>query len=70
MMQLLDALRDVLEQAMSEGVDANFLTQGIIDLPDEKPETQPAPKPERSRMVPDLKYKKVKAELAEANKKI
>ncbi|KAF2630843.1 hypothetical protein BU25DRAFT_334795 [Macroventuria anomochaeta] len=70
MTQFLDELRAALEHAMSEGVNANFLIQGMADLLDEKPETQPAPKPERVLMMPDTKYKKVKAELAEANKKI
>jgi hypothetical protein len=55
---------------MSEGVDANFLIQGMEDILKEKPEAQPAPKPERVLMVPDTKYKKVRAELTEANKKI
>lgn len=66
----LDELKAALEHALSVGVDANFLIQGMTDLLEEKPEAQPAPKPERVLMVPDTKYKKVKAELAEANKKI
>jgi DNA-binding transcriptional MerR regulator len=70
MTQFLDDLKAALDHAMAEGVDANFLIQGIADLLEEKPENQPAPKPERVRMVPDTKYKKVKAELAEAKKKI
>lgn len=70
MTQLLDELKAALEQALSEGVDANFLIQGMSDLLDDKPETQPAPKPERVLLMPDTKYKKVVAELADAKKKI
>lgn len=66
----LDELKAALTHAMSEGVDANFLIQGMEDILKEKPEAQPAPKPERVLMVPDTKYKKVRAELTEANKKI
>lgn len=66
----LDQLKAALTHAMSEGVDANFLIQGMEDILKEKPEAQPAPKPERVLMVPDTKYKKVRAELTEANKKI
>ncbi|KZM23219.1 uncharacterized protein EKO05_0008336 [Ascochyta rabiei] len=70
MTQFLDELKAALELALSEGVDADFLIEGICDLLKEKPENQPAPKPERVRMVPETKYKRVKAELAEANRKI
>jgi DNA-binding transcriptional MerR regulator len=70
MMQFLNELKAALEHALAEGVDADFLIQGITDLLEEKPESLPAPKPERVRMIPDTKYKKVKAELVEANKKI
>ena len=70
MTQLLDELKAALEQALSEGVDANFLIQSMSDLLDDKPETQPAPKPERVLLMPDTKYKKVVAELADAKKKI
>ncbi|KAF9692398.1 hypothetical protein EKO04_009447 [Ascochyta lentis] len=70
MIQYLDELKAALEQALSEGVDADFLIQGISDLLEEKPEIQPAPKPERVLMMPDTKYKKVKAELVEANRRI
>ena len=70
MTQLLDELKAALEQALSEGVDANFLIQGMSDLLDDKLETQPAPKPERVLLMPDTKYKKVVAELADAKKKI
>jgi hypothetical protein len=66
----LDELKAALAHAMSDGVDENFLIQGMEDILEEKPVAQPAPKPERVLMVPDTKYKKVRAELAEANKKI
>lgn len=66
----LDELKDALAHAIAEGVDTAFLIQGMDDLLEETPESQPAPKPERVRMMPDTKYKKVKAELAEANRKI
>lgn len=65
----LDELKSALIQAVSEGVDAKFLIRGMEDVLEEKPEARPAPKPERVLMVPDAKYK-VRAELAEANKKI
>lgn len=70
MTQLLNELRDALEQAMAEGVDANFLIQGITDSLSEESETQTAPKPEQVEMMTDSKYKKIEAELAEANMKI
>lgn len=70
MTEYLDQLKGALEHAMSVGVDMNFLTQGLVELLQEKEGTQPEPKPERVRMMPDTKYKKVKAELAEANKRI
>src|SRR5690242_1068467 len=63
---LLDELKAALEEAVIKGVDADFLAQGLVDLLQGKPETQPAPKPERVLMMPDTKYKKVKAELKEA----
>lgn len=66
----LDELKVALAHAISEGVDANFLIQGMEDILEEKPETQPAPKPERVLMVPDTKYKRVRTELAEAKRKI
>lgn len=66
----LDELKAALANALAEGVDANFLIQGIEDILEKKPEAQPAPKPERVLMIPDTKYKKVRAELAEAKKKI
>ncbi len=67
---LLDELKGALKDAISHGVDTNFIIQGMNDLLQEKPESQPQPKPERVLMMPDTKYKKVRAELAEANKKI
>jgi hypothetical protein len=70
MTQFLNELEAALDHAVSEGVDAGFLIQGMADLLEDKPETQPAPKPERVLMMPDTKYKKVKAELAVARKKI
>ena len=70
MTESLDELKTALNHAMSEDVDADFLIQGMADLLEEKPETQPAPKSERVLMMPDTNYKKVKAELAEAKKKI
>ncbi|KAF1929660.1 uncharacterized protein M421DRAFT_419441 [Didymella exigua CBS 183.55] len=66
----LDELKAALDHAMSEGVDTDFLIQGVEDILEEKPEAQAAPKPQRVLMVPNTKYKKVKAELAEAKKKI
>jgi hypothetical protein len=70
MTQFLNELEAALDHAVSEGVDAGFLIQGMADLLEDKPETQPAPKPERVLMMPDTKYKKVKADLAVARKKI
>lgn len=66
----LDELKAALEDAISQGVDEAFLIQGMDDLLQEKSEAQPAPKPERVRMMPDTKYKIIKAELKEANAKI
>ncbi|KAJ4988328.1 hypothetical protein SVAN01_06106 [Stagonosporopsis vannaccii] len=66
----LDELKTALEDAIIQGVDADFLKQGMDDLLQGKPGTQPAPKPERVLMMPDTKYKKVKAELKEANARI
>lgn len=51
-------------------MDTEFLIKGMADLLEESPESQPEPKPERVLMVPDTKYKKVKTELAEANRKV
>ena len=70
MTRFLDELKAALDHAVSEGVDAGFLVQGMADLLEEKPETQSAPKAERVLMMPDTKYKKAKCELAEARKKI
>lgn len=70
MIRYLDELKKSLDHSVSEGVDADFLIQGFKDILEEKPEAQPAPKPQRVLMVPDTKYKKVRAELAEAKKKI
>lgn len=70
MIRYLDELKKALDHSISEGVDADFLIQGLKDILEEKPEAQPAPKPQRVLMVPDTKYKKVRAELAEAKKKI
>ncbi|KAJ4380261.1 hypothetical protein N0V86_004571 [Didymella sp. IMI 355093] len=70
MIGYLDELKAALAHAMSEGVDARFLTQSMEDILEEKPEARPMPKPECVLMVPDTKYKKVRAELLEANKRI
>jgi FKBP-type peptidyl-prolyl cis-trans isomerase len=68
--EYLDQLKTALEHAMEVGVDAEFLIEGITEQLEERPEAMPEEKPERVRMVSDTKYKKAKAELAEANKKI
>ena len=68
--EYLDQLKTALEHAMEVGVDAEFLIEGIMEQLEERPEAMPEEKPERVRMVSDTKYKKAKAELAEANKKI
>ncbi|KAF3005724.1 hypothetical protein E8E13_006192 [Curvularia kusanoi] len=70
MTEFLDELKTALEDALAVGVDADFLIAGITDLLEETPETQPEAKPQRVLMMPDTKYKKVKAELVEANRKI
>ena len=70
MTQFLDELKAALRQVLSEGVDATFLIEGMADNLEDKPETQPAPKPQRVLMMPDTKYKRVVSELADARKKI
>ena len=70
MMEYLDQLKGALEHAMQVGVDAEFLIEGITQQLEDRPEAMPEEKHERVRMVPDTQYKKVKAELAEANKRI
>lgn len=70
MTDFLDQLSDALEHAVAAGVDLEFLTQGFVDRLHETEGSQPQPKPDRVRLMPDTKYKKVKAELAEANKKV
>ncbi|KAJ4337144.1 hypothetical protein N0V95_008401, partial [Ascochyta clinopodiicola] len=58
MTQLLDELKDALEQALSGGVDTEFLIEGVRELLEEKLEIQPVPKPGRGGMVPDAKYQR------------
>jgi chromosome segregation ATPase len=70
MTQYLDELKNAIDDALAEGVTVDFLTQGIVDMLQEQPNAQPDPQPELAKMIPDTKYKKVRAELAEAKKKI
>jgi hypothetical protein len=70
MTQYLDELKNAIDDALTKGVTTDFLIQGIEDILDDKPEAQPEKQPERVKMVTDTKYKKVKAELAEAQIKI
>lgn len=68
--QLLDELKDALEEALSNGITIDFIIQGLVDIYQDAPGAQPAPKPERMKMIPDTRYKQAKADLAAANEKI
>lgn len=70
MTSYLDELRDALQCAVEQGVDAAFVMQGLVDMLADESEAVPAPRPERVRMVPDTQLKQVRAELAEARRKI
>ncbi|KAH8726287.1 hypothetical protein GQ44DRAFT_771472 [Phaeosphaeriaceae sp. PMI808] len=70
MTQYLDELKDAIEDALIKGVNTDFLMQGITDLIENKPNAQSEPQLELAKMIPDTKYKKACAELAEARRKI
>jgi hypothetical protein len=70
MTEYLDELKGVIEDALTNGVDTDFLIQGMADILKDKPNAQPEAQPVLAKMIPDTKYKKVLAELAEAREKI
>lgn len=70
MTQYLDEIKHAIDDALTNGVTTEFLLQGYQDILDDKPEAQPQQQPERVKMVPDTKLKKVKGELVEAQKKV
>ncbi|KAH6612440.1 hypothetical protein C7974DRAFT_77877 [Boeremia exigua] len=72
MTALLNELKAALDDALAGGVDLDFLIQGMVDLLEDKPVGQSAPKtePEPVLTVPKWKLEKVEAELAEAKEKI
>jgi small-conductance mechanosensitive channel len=70
MTQYLDELKVAVDDALARGVTLEFLIQGINDMLEDKPNAQPEPQPARVTMMPDTKYKKVRAELAGAQRKI
>jgi small-conductance mechanosensitive channel len=70
MTEYLDELKTAIDAALAEGVTMDFLMQGITDMLEDKPNAQPEPQPELAKMMPDTKYKKVRAELADAKAKI
>jgi cell division protein FtsB len=70
MIQYLDELKNAIDDALAQGVTMEFLLQGIADQLEDNPNTQPDQHPELPRMIPDTRYKKVKAELIEVRKKV
>jgi hypothetical protein len=70
MTEYLDELKAAIDNALVNGIDMDFLIEGMTDILDEKPNAQPEPQPELAKMIPDTKYKKAKAELVEAREKI
>lgn len=70
MTRYLDELKNAIDDALTQGVTMNFIMQGVTDLLTDKPNAQPENQPEVAKMIPDTKYKKARAELIEARKKI
>ncbi|KAF2034596.1 hypothetical protein EK21DRAFT_56136 [Setomelanomma holmii] len=70
MTQYLDEFKNAIEDALAKGVTTEFLLQGIADQLEEKPNAQADQHPELPKMIPDTRYKKARAELIEARKKI
>jgi flagellar biosynthesis chaperone FliJ len=70
MTQYLNELKNALDDALAKGVTTDFVMQGITDMLEESPNAQPEAQPELAKMIPDTKYKKCRAELMEARKKI
>jgi hypothetical protein len=66
MSQYLDELRTALDDALTQGVTLAFVSLEVDDGADVVREVQP----ERVKMMPDTKYKLVRAELALAREKI
>lgn len=62
MMQFLDELKSAIDDALTKGVTTDFLMQGISDIFEDKPNAQPEPQPKLAKMIPDTRYKKVKAD--------
>lgn len=70
MREYLDELRDAVNDALARGISTEFLLEGVTDMIDGNPNSQTHPQPKLAKMMPDTKYKKVCADLAEAKKKI
>lgn len=70
MMQYLDELKIAIDDALAQGVTMDFLLRGITDPLEDKPNAQPDQQLELPKMIPDTRYKKVKAELIEVRKKV
>jgi hypothetical protein len=70
MREYLDELRDAINDALARGISTEFILEGVTDMIDGKPNSQTDPQPRLAKMMPDTKYKKVCADLAEAKKKI
>lgn len=70
MTQYLDELKNAIDDALARGITTDFLLEAISDILEDKPNAQPEPQPELAKMMPDTKYKKVRAELAAAKLKI
>jgi hypothetical protein len=66
----LDELAAAIADGLARGVTMNFLIEGVKDQLEENPNAQTESKEERVKMMPDTQYKKVKAELKEANARI
>jgi len=70
MTQYLDELKAAIDDALAKGVTTDFLMQGIMDVLEDRPNAQPEPQEQLAKMMPDTRYKKCRAELVEARKKI
>jgi len=70
MTQYLNELKHAVDDALAKGVTTEFLMRGIIDILEDNPNAQPQKQEELAKMIPDTRYKKARAELGEARRKV
>ena len=66
---LLDDLKSGVDGALDRGVSTDFLTQGLKDSLEDKPDATPAPKPVPPKMVSEKRFKTVLDELRNEKEK-